>query len=55
MEFFADLFIDGEWRAGAEGERFAVTDPATGTTLTEFAVATIADCTAAVEDRKSVV
>ncbi len=49
MEFFTDLFIDGEWRAGGGGERFRVTDPATGSTLAEFAVATIDDCIDAVD------
>ena len=48
MEFFTDLFIDGQWRAGGGGERFGVTDPATGSTLAEFAVATIDDCIDAV-------
>src|SRR5688572_20576720 len=47
-DYLSDLFIDGEWRAGAEGATFPVTDPATGETIARFAIATEADCDAAV-------
>ena len=42
-----DLFIDGEWRAAAGSERFAVTDPATEQVLAHVADATPADGEAA--------
>ncbi|MFH8249132.1 NAD-dependent succinate-semialdehyde dehydrogenase [Microbacterium sp. B2969] len=45
---FAELFIDGEWRAGADGATFPVVDPATGDTIADFAAATADDCEAAV-------
>jgi succinate-semialdehyde dehydrogenase/glutarate-semialdehyde dehydrogenase len=45
----SDLFIDGVWRAGATGDRFPVTDPCDGTMIAQFAVASEADCLAAVE------
>jgi len=45
----AQLFIDGEWRAGASGETFPVIDPATGDVITQFPAAAAEDCTAAVE------
>lgn len=48
MDYRQDLFIGGEWRAGAGGERFAVHNPADGSELAQFAVATEADCLAAV-------
>jgi succinate-semialdehyde dehydrogenase/glutarate-semialdehyde dehydrogenase len=48
-ELRADLHIDGEWRAGGGGERFPVHNPATGELLAEFAIATEADCLAAVD------
>jgi succinate-semialdehyde dehydrogenase/glutarate-semialdehyde dehydrogenase len=48
-QFISDLFIDGEWRAGGDGATFPVTDPSDGSTIAEFAVATDADCTAAIE------
>jgi succinate-semialdehyde dehydrogenase/glutarate-semialdehyde dehydrogenase len=44
----ADLFIDGEWRAGETGERFGVFDPSDGSAIAQFAVASEADCLAAV-------
>ncbi len=47
-EYLSDLFIDGEWRAGSAGTTFPVTDPATGETIAQFAIATEADCDAAV-------
>jgi succinate-semialdehyde dehydrogenase/glutarate-semialdehyde dehydrogenase len=45
----SDLYIDGAWRAGAEGARFAVIDPSDGSTVTDFAVATEADALDAVD------
>ncbi|GIJ49240.1 NAD-dependent succinate-semialdehyde dehydrogenase [Virgisporangium aliadipatigenens] len=44
-----DLFIAGEWRPGSDGRRFAVTDPSDLSTIAHFAVATEADCMAAVD------
>jgi succinate-semialdehyde dehydrogenase/glutarate-semialdehyde dehydrogenase len=41
------LFIDGEWRSGAEGGRIAVHDPATGEVITEVADGTPSDAIAA--------
>ena len=49
MEYKADLYIDGEWRAGGGGRRFPVLDPADGSELASFAVAEESDCIAAVE------
>lgn len=49
MTYRADLFIDGMWRAGSSGERFDVIDPADLSTIAQFAVATAADCDAAVD------
>ncbi|MEO5534910.1 MAG: NAD-dependent succinate-semialdehyde dehydrogenase [Pseudolysinimonas sp.] len=49
MDYITDLFIDGEWRAGGEGTTFGVTDPSDGSTIAQFAIATEADCTAAVD------
>ena len=49
MELIADLFIDGQWRPGSGGERFDVVDPADLSVVARFAVATEADCMAAVE------
>ncbi|MEO6532626.1 MAG: NAD-dependent succinate-semialdehyde dehydrogenase [Pseudolysinimonas sp.] len=43
-----DLFIGGEWRAGSSGERFPVRDPADGSVIAQFAVATERDCLDAV-------
>ncbi len=45
----ADLYIDGEWRAGGGGERFDVVDPSDLSVVERFAVATEADCMAAVD------
>ncbi|MBW4042735.1 MAG: NAD-dependent succinate-semialdehyde dehydrogenase [Acidobacteria bacterium] len=45
---FRDLYIDGVWREGSEGGRFPVLDPSDGSTITEFAIASEADCDAAV-------
>jgi succinate-semialdehyde dehydrogenase / glutarate-semialdehyde dehydrogenase len=41
------LFIDGEWRDGADGGRIAVRDPATGEVITEVADGRPSDATAA--------
>jgi succinate-semialdehyde dehydrogenase/glutarate-semialdehyde dehydrogenase len=49
MKYFADLHIDGAWRAGSGGDRFPVTDPADGSTIADFAIASEADCIAAVD------
>ncbi|MES2170322.1 MAG: NAD-dependent succinate-semialdehyde dehydrogenase [Actinomycetota bacterium] len=49
MPYIADLFIDGEWTAGSAGDRFPVVDPAEGATIAQFAVATMDDCTRAVD------
>ncbi|HEV7713769.1 MAG TPA: NAD-dependent succinate-semialdehyde dehydrogenase [Asanoa sp.] len=38
-----DLFIDGEWVPGGAGERFDVTDPATGKVIAQMAAATADD------------
>ncbi|MCS5497343.1 NAD-dependent succinate-semialdehyde dehydrogenase [Cnuibacter physcomitrellae] len=47
--FRAALYIDGEWREGGDGGTFAVVDPADGSTIADFPIATSADCLAAVE------
>ncbi len=44
-----DLYIDGAWRAGAEGERFDVINPATEEVLASVASADIADADAALD------
>jgi succinate-semialdehyde dehydrogenase/glutarate-semialdehyde dehydrogenase len=49
MDLIADLFIDGAWRAGETGERFAVTDPSDYREIAQFAIASEADCLAAVD------
>ncbi len=49
MTYLADLFIDGQWRSGSANERFEVIDPADGSVITRFAVATHEDCMAAVD------
>ena len=49
MTYIADLFIDGEWRPGSSGERFDVIDPSDLSVIERFAVATEADCLAAVD------
>lgn len=49
MELHTDLFIDGQWRAGADDTRFDVTDPADQSTIARFAVATEQDCMDAVD------
>lgn len=49
MTYLADLFIDGQWRPGSAGERFDVIDPSDASVIARFAVATEADCMAAVD------
>lgn len=49
MEFISDIYIDGRWRKGIGGESFAVVDPADGSELARFAVATVEDCLGAVD------
>ncbi|MBB3261608.1 succinate-semialdehyde dehydrogenase/glutarate-semialdehyde dehydrogenase [Paraburkholderia bannensis] len=44
-----DNFIGGQWLASQSGERFAVTDPATGRTLAEVAQSGAADARAAAD------
>ncbi|SFQ21129.1 aldehyde dehydrogenase family protein, partial [Tranquillimonas alkanivorans] len=44
-----DLWIDGAWRAGAEGARFDVLNPADETVLASVASAEIADADAALD------
>src|SRR5947209_13664349 len=48
QSLFADLYIDGAWRPGSDGRRFPVVDPSDGSTITEFAIASDADCDAAI-------
>jgi len=48
LTMIADLFIDGQWRAGQSGRRFPVIDPADGSTVAEFAIASEQDCLDAV-------
>jgi succinate-semialdehyde dehydrogenase / glutarate-semialdehyde dehydrogenase len=45
----SDNFIDGQWRAAADGARFAVTDPATGTIIAQVADSSPADARAATD------
>lgn len=44
MTYRSDLYIDGQWTAGTSGESIPVRDPATGSILADFAVATEQDC-----------
>ena len=37
------LFIDGTWHEGSDGERFTVLDPATGDAIAEVAAGTPAE------------
>ncbi|AYF97621.1 NAD-dependent succinate-semialdehyde dehydrogenase [Protaetiibacter intestinalis] len=48
-ELRADLYIDGAWRPGAGGGRFDVIDPSDLSVVERFAIATEADCMAAVD------
>ena len=43
-----DLWIGGQWRKASDGERFDVIDPATESTITSVASATVEDAIAAV-------
>jgi succinate-semialdehyde dehydrogenase/glutarate-semialdehyde dehydrogenase len=47
--FITDIFINGCWRAGGDDRRFAVIDPSDGGEIASFAIASDADCLAAVE------
>jgi succinate-semialdehyde dehydrogenase/glutarate-semialdehyde dehydrogenase len=47
--YYNDLYIGGEWRAGASGDRIHVRNPADGSTITTIAKASIEDCLDAVE------
>ncbi|GMA91005.1 hypothetical protein GCM10025869_15340 [Homoserinibacter gongjuensis] len=49
MTLRADLYIDGQWRAGGGDERFDVVDPSDLSVIERFAIATEADCMAAVD------
>jgi succinate-semialdehyde dehydrogenase/glutarate-semialdehyde dehydrogenase len=49
MTLRTDLYIDGQWRAGDGGERFDVVDPSDLSVIERFAIATEADCMAAVD------
>jgi succinate-semialdehyde dehydrogenase/glutarate-semialdehyde dehydrogenase len=49
MNLFTNLYIDGNWRPGAEGRTFGVTDPSDGSEIAQFSAATEADCIDAVE------
>ncbi|TYZ43806.1 hypothetical protein C2U35_21930, partial [Ralstonia solanacearum] len=42
-----DNLIDGRWSAGADGARYAVTDPATGSIIAQVADSSAADARAA--------
>ncbi|WP_459204290.1 NAD-dependent succinate-semialdehyde dehydrogenase (plasmid) [Ralstonia pseudosolanacearum] len=44
-----DNLIDGRWSAGADGARYAVTDPATGTIIAQVADSSAADARAATD------
>nr|WP_314260762.1 NAD-dependent succinate-semialdehyde dehydrogenase [uncultured Devosia sp.] len=44
----SDLWIDGQWRPGATGQRIDVIDPSTGKVITAVADATVEDAMAAV-------
>lgn len=46
---YTDLYINGEWREGAEGQRFDVINPATEEVLASVASAEIADADAALD------
>jgi succinate-semialdehyde dehydrogenase/glutarate-semialdehyde dehydrogenase len=46
--YHRDLYIGGQWRPGSDGDYLPVVDPSDGTRITGFAIATEADCDAAV-------
>jgi succinate-semialdehyde dehydrogenase / glutarate-semialdehyde dehydrogenase len=43
-----DLYIDGQWRAARDGQRIAVLDPSSGSSIAEVASATVEDALEAV-------
>jgi succinate-semialdehyde dehydrogenase/glutarate-semialdehyde dehydrogenase len=47
--FKTDLYINGQWREGAQGERFDVVNPADETILASVASATVQDAMAALD------
>jgi succinate-semialdehyde dehydrogenase/glutarate-semialdehyde dehydrogenase len=49
MSYFNNLYIDGEWIAGSDGERFPVVNPVDGSVIAEFAAATESDALASIE------
>ncbi|MGI1663343.1 NAD-dependent succinate-semialdehyde dehydrogenase [Palleronia sp. KMU-117] len=49
QQFLTDLWIDGAWRPGGDGQRFDVLNPADETVLASVASATIADADAALD------
>jgi succinate-semialdehyde dehydrogenase/glutarate-semialdehyde dehydrogenase len=48
-KYYNDLYIDGEWRPAASGDRIEVRNPADGNTITTIAKASVEDCLDAVE------
>ncbi len=48
-----DVFIDGEWREAASGQRFPTVNPATGETITEVAAGDAPDVDAAVASARA--
>jgi succinate-semialdehyde dehydrogenase/glutarate-semialdehyde dehydrogenase len=48
MTYFNDLYIGGKWQHGDDHERVPVVDPADGSPITTFAVASEEDCVRAV-------
>ena len=49
MPDISGSYIDGVWREPAAGQTFAVVDPADGTTIADFGIASRDDCHAAIE------
>src|SRR5699024_6264358 len=49
MSFLSRLYIDGKWVAGSEGKTFPVINPADGSVISEFAVATESDALTSIE------
>jgi succinate-semialdehyde dehydrogenase/glutarate-semialdehyde dehydrogenase len=49
QEFLTDLWIDGQWRPGSDGQRFDVLNPADETVLASVASATVEDAAAALD------
>jgi succinate-semialdehyde dehydrogenase/glutarate-semialdehyde dehydrogenase len=48
LDLRADLYIGGAWRPGSDGGRFVVLDPADGSRIADFAIASEQDCDDAV-------